>query len=71
MHLVLHPRHKLEYFKRNNWDESSIEAARDIVQDEFDWSYWLLDVEEDNSTTHTGQNLTVSCSFANSSVVVT
>ena len=63
MRLVLHPRHKLEYFKRNNWDESLIEAARDIVQDEFDRSYWLLDVAEDNSTTQAGQDLTVSCPF--------
>lgn len=49
-HIVLHPRHKLEYFKRNKWDESSIAAARDIVQDEFDRSYWLQDFEGDLAT---------------------
>ena len=37
--LVLHPRHKLEYFKRNGWRDSWIEAAHDIVRDEFDRSY--------------------------------
>ena len=69
MHLVLHPRHKLEYFKRNNWDEPAIKAAREIVQDEFDRSYWLLDVEEDNSTQALANRsvaLAVSRSFANS-----
>ena len=49
-HLVLHPRHKLEYFRKHNWDDSSIEAAHDLVQDEFDKTYWLLDIE-DNGTT--------------------
>ena len=43
--LVLHPCHKLEYFRKNNWDEPSIEAARDLVQDVFDESYHELDVE--------------------------
>ena len=49
-HIVLHPCHKLEYFKRNKWDESSIAAACDIVQDKFDWSYWLQDFEGDLAT---------------------
>jgi len=68
MNLVLHPRHKLEYFKRNNWDEASIEATHDIVQDEFNQSYWLLDIEEDNVTTQTNRSDAVSClcSFADS-----
>jgi hypothetical protein len=59
MQLVLHPRHKLEYFKQNNWEDASIEAAYEIVQDEFDRSYWLLDIEGDNSTTCADRKSTV------------
>ena len=62
MQLVLHPCHKLEYFKQNNWNDVSIEAARKIIQDEFDRSYWLLDIEGDNSTTHADRKSTV-CLF--------
>jgi len=74
IHLVLHPRHKLEYFKRNGWDEASIETARNIVQDEFDRSYSLLDIEENQSTASTTQtdcNITVCCSFANTYYTLT
>ena len=63
MRLVLHPRHKLEYFKRNNWDESSIEAAHEIIQDEFDRSYWLLDIEDDIAT-ETNRTIAVSYSYS-------
>ena len=49
-YVVLHPCHKLEYFRRNNWTDESIEAALEIVQNKFDRAYWLLDIEEDNST---------------------
>ena len=64
MHLVLHPHLKLEFFKNNNWDFSLIEAAHEIVQDEFDRTYWLLDVKEDDSTSHMGGNLTATHLFA-------
>ena len=37
--LVLHPRHKLEYFKAQKWENEWIQAARDIVREEFDRSY--------------------------------
>ena len=59
-YIVLHPCHKLEYFKRNKWDGKSIKAAHDLVQDEFDRSYWLLDVKGDNRTTHADGNISVS-----------
>ena len=39
--IVLHPCHKLEYFKSNDWNRASIEAGHDIAQDKFDWAYWL------------------------------
>ena len=32
---VLHPRHKLHYFKKAGWEEGWIETARDIVRAEF------------------------------------
>lgn len=41
--LALHPRHKLEYFKKHGWDATWIETARQIVRDEFDWSYAMTD----------------------------
>jgi hypothetical protein len=37
--LVLHPRHKLNYFKNVKWEDDWIEAARQLVRDEFDSSY--------------------------------
>ena len=43
--LVLHPRHKLQYFKNAGWEEEWIEAAEEIVHDEFDRTYAFMDVE--------------------------
>jgi hypothetical protein len=40
--LVLHPRHKLEYFKKNRWHDSWIKAAYDIIHKEFNRSYPLM-----------------------------
>lgn len=45
---VLHPRHKLHYFKKAGWEETWIEAAHDIVRTEFDETYAFMDV--DNAT---------------------
>ena len=42
--LVLHPRHKLEYFKKNGWCDSWIKAAHDIVREEFDRSYASMEL---------------------------
>jgi len=58
--IVLHPCHKLEYFRKNNWDEPSIEATRDIVQDKFNKSYHKLDIEGGNGTSPTDANVVVS-----------
>ncbi|KIK93291.1 hypothetical protein PAXRUDRAFT_126726, partial [Paxillus rubicundulus Ve08.2h10] len=33
--MVLHPQHKLSYFKNMNWEGSWIDAARDLVRDMF------------------------------------
>ena len=41
--LVLHPRHKLKYFKNVGWEQEWIDKAEEIVRSEFDKSYGLLD----------------------------
>jgi hypothetical protein len=41
--LVLHPRHKLQYFKNAGWSAEWIETAKALVRDEFDRSYASLD----------------------------
>ena len=67
MHPVLHPYHKLEYFKQNGWDEALIETACSIVQDEFSRLYCSLDIKGDNGTvviTQTNGDITVGCHFA-------
>jgi len=43
--LVLHPRHKLQYFKTAGWEKEWIEAAEEIVRDEFDRTYAFMDVD--------------------------
>ncbi|KAI0267912.1 hypothetical protein BGY98DRAFT_382690 [Russula aff. rugulosa BPL654] len=37
--MVLHPCHKLNYFKNAKWEDDWIAAARQLVRDEFDLSY--------------------------------
>jgi hypothetical protein len=39
LRLVLHPRHKLLYFKNAGWKDDWIKGAEDIVRTEFDLSY--------------------------------
>ncbi|KAH8995600.1 hypothetical protein EDB92DRAFT_1794416, partial [Lactarius akahatsu] len=46
MAMVLHPCHKLEYFKRHNWEEAWIDTARDIVHNEFDQQYASMDIPD-------------------------
>lgn len=36
---VLHPRHKLQYFKTMNWEEDWIEMAKEIVHAEYRQTY--------------------------------
>jgi hypothetical protein len=38
-HLVLHPRHKLAYFKTAGWEPDWIDTAQELVRDEFKRSY--------------------------------
>ena len=41
--LVLHPRHKLQYFKNAGWQDEWIERAEEIVRMVFDLSYGSID----------------------------
>jgi hypothetical protein len=49
---VLHPRHKLSYFKVANWENEWIDAAKRIVCAEFEHSYAnrRLDTDDEEST---------------------
>ena len=46
---VLHPCHKLEYFKRAGWDDEWITTAHEIVQTEYDHSYAFMEVDESDN----------------------
>ena len=41
--LVLHPRHKLQYFEKEGWTAEWITSAKEIVRAAFDLSYGSLD----------------------------
>ena len=43
---VLHPSHKLSYFKTVSWDDEWIDAAEDLVRTEFERVYEVIDFEE-------------------------
>ncbi|KAF8154637.1 hypothetical protein B0H34DRAFT_660659, partial [Crassisporium funariophilum] len=43
--MVLHPRHKLHYFKTAGWEDDWIKTARTIVREEFDRTYAFMDVD--------------------------
>ena len=43
--LVLHPRHKLRYFKKAGWEDDWIDTAQDIVRTEFDQTYAFMDID--------------------------
>jgi hypothetical protein len=42
---VLHPRHKLQYFKDAKWEKEWIKEAKNIVREVFDQSYASLDAD--------------------------
>lgn len=45
---VLHPRHKLQYFRKANWDETWITTATEIIHDEFVRGYADLPIDAAN-----------------------
>ena len=44
---VLHPRHKLHYFKTAGWEDDWIQTARDIVREEFDQTYAFMEYDNE------------------------
>ena len=44
--LVLHPHHKLHYFKSAGWEDEWIETAHNIVWEEFDRTYAFMDYDD-------------------------
>jgi hypothetical protein len=47
---VLHPRHKLQYFKNAGWESDWIQTATDLVHDEFDLSYADIPIGTGNAS---------------------
>lgn len=47
IYTVLHPRHKLEYFKTAAWEQDWMETAEALVRDEFERSYSALPVADE------------------------
>ena len=43
MVVVLHPRHKLEYFKKAAWETKWVESAENILRNEYDRTYRFRD----------------------------
>jgi len=41
--LVLHPKHKLQYFEQAGWEASWVERAEELVRSEFERSYKYRD----------------------------
>ncbi|KAG2120773.1 uncharacterized protein F5147DRAFT_647200 [Suillus discolor] len=48
--IVLHPQHKLSYFKNAGWTEEWINTAETLVHEEFECSYSILDIKNDTDT---------------------
>jgi hypothetical protein len=49
---VLHPHHKLNYFKSAKWKDDQIKAVAQLVQDKFDLSYNLCDMSQSLMLSH-------------------
>jgi hypothetical protein len=56
-YVVLHPRHKLQYFKNAGWLKGWIDTARGIVETQYKHAYASRDVEEDDMSDQ------IMCSF--------
>jgi hypothetical protein len=46
--IVLHPRHKLAYFKKAGWPQEWIDTAEQILRDEFNHSYPIINTSVDD-----------------------
>ncbi|KAG1895975.1 uncharacterized protein F5891DRAFT_959346 [Suillus fuscotomentosus] len=47
--MVLHPRHKLSYFKNAGWEDEWVDTAEALVRDEFERSYEHTIVNNDST----------------------
>lgn len=47
---MLDPRRKLDYFREAGWEEEWIEAAREIVTEEFDRGYAGIRLENEDDS---------------------
>ncbi|KAF8798676.1 hypothetical protein BYT27DRAFT_7320677 [Phlegmacium glaucopus] len=45
--MVLHPCHKLRYFKTAGWEDEWIKMAHNIVREEFDRTYAFMDLDDE------------------------
>ena len=59
LYSVLHPCHKLNYFKKAGWDDTWIKTTQEIVCTKFDQTYAFMDVEAGASCKATCK--TISC----------
>ena len=72
MHLVLHPRLKLEYFRQHEWEKEWVEHAEKMVHEEYTANYEKAAASEEISI----EALPVqvcgmpSCSFSNSLILI-
>ena len=48
--LVLHPRHKLQYFVHTKWNPDWIETAKDLVREKWEEVYALLEIEPEDGS---------------------
>lgn len=48
-YVVLHPRHKLEYFKTAAWEDDWMEIAESLVRNEFECLYSSLQVSDEEN----------------------
>lgn len=53
---VLHPRHKLSYFRAQDWEDFWIETALNLVRDEYECSYASVGVNDDDGSDDNNNN---------------
>jgi hypothetical protein len=58
---VLHPRHKLSYFKQAGWPADWINTAKDIVCAKFKRSYAIENDDEDEQEVGDGRDIVMVC----------
>ena len=59
--LVLHPHHKLHYFKTAGWEPEWIKAAHNILWEEFERTYAFMDWDNEMIPKHKVRDLRTYC----------